>query len=307
MTILSQFHSAHRSSRFARRRPQSHRCSRRAQGKSAVTQARLTAARAAATGRPRYAAIGIAFPTILNRFSIRCTRIPKKIFGCPELLRTVSSDARMDAERSGSLRCVVGINCQPELRILLDHTAGRVFAVGMAGSAIACVSRVDLSGLSLCSSVSTSVPNAPVPFPPSPPGGRILANPCHDRSPATETVFRRPVSLSSCGPTLLLPPSRGPSYGPSSVTGVSPSSLPSRGPALLLPPSRGPSVLSASGASSLINPRLVVMKLLSSWLCCARFLVIVITFHLAPTFVAEIERARAQLQTAKARRPHMNR
>ena len=65
--FLSRFHSAHRSSRFARRRLQSHRCSRRAQGKAAVTQARLTAARAAATGRPRYAAIGIAFPTIGSR------------------------------------------------------------------------------------------------------------------------------------------------------------------------------------------------------------------------------------------------
>ena len=62
MTILSRFHSAHRSSRFARRRLQSHRCSRRAQGKAAVTQARLTAARAAATGRPRYAAIAFRHP-----------------------------------------------------------------------------------------------------------------------------------------------------------------------------------------------------------------------------------------------------
>ena len=73
MTISpSRFHSAHRSSRFARRRLQSHRCSRRAQGKAAVTQARLTAARAAATGRPRYPArgryaAGIAFPTIGSR------------------------------------------------------------------------------------------------------------------------------------------------------------------------------------------------------------------------------------------------
>ena len=128
ISILILFHSAHCCSRFARRRPQSHRCSRRAQGKAAVTRARLTTMRAATTGRPTYAAIAFPIRSVAAAHDPAISRMAWQIVACNDSMERSTgrcSPCRPAAHKEGKWRRGAGAGTRAALTVIVHDTSRR--------------------------------------------------------------------------------------------------------------------------------------------------------------------------------------